>query len=357
MSEVRIDRRLAEIIRRDAGTPVLRTWFDAVRDGLECKGVVRFRLSELALDEERSYEVAVGIAHGLGRSLRQADSLEDLRLEVGETQRTAVPAGRGARTLLPHNDGGHCSYLTPSRLDAPGWREEARRYAERGHSERSTATHKLYAGIFVCHPGESLSVTTFYPLLPIVARGYRIRYGRAAGSVGELATFLGRNLLASLGRRGEGGSAYPSLAGILGCSEPMFEQVAPHTAEGDLPPEAYACVPELSSFTCSCPCGLCAGPAQRLFCRSLVASVRETWPTFCRLFERRRRTRRFDFLFWNNLRFLHGGLQGGPSRVLQPIALVVDRPAGAAYEAWLARCWRPPAKWPSFPRPRPSSIC
>ncbi|WBB80471.1 hypothetical protein O7606_03550 [Micromonospora sp. WMMD882] len=37
---------------------------------------------------------------------------------------------------------------------------------------------------------------------------------------------------------------------------------------------------------------------------------------------------------------VHGGLHGGPGRLLEPLCMVVDEPAGAAYERWLAASWR-----------------
>ena len=67
---------------------------------------------------------------------------------------------------------------------------------------------------------------------------------------------------------------------------------------------------------------------------------RAAYPAFRRRFEVCVSSEQGDLVMGHNLRLVHGGLMGGPSRLLEPLCLVVDRPEGDDYEAWLARQWR-----------------
>jgi hypothetical protein len=64
------------------------------------------------------------------------------------------------------------------------------------------------------------------------------------------------------------------------------------------------------------------------------------WPEFRRRYEIMVPSERYDLVIGHNLTMLHGGLAGGPDRLLEPLCLVVDEPSGADYERWLAASWR-----------------
>jgi hypothetical protein len=45
-------------------------------------------------------------------------------------------------------------------------------------------------------------------------------------------------------------------------------------------------------------------------------------------------------LLGHNLTMVHGGLMGGPGRLIEPICFVIDQPWGDQYETWLAQAWQ-----------------
>jgi hypothetical protein len=337
---VELDLATARAIVECSPSGRRQAWLQAAHGLLRGRSPRVLGIGRLGLGRERSRGLAIALVDGLREALLRAGGPEDLRVEVGKVQETHVSPGYATRTLLPHHDGGHCSYLTPSRLDLPGWEPARRRFAEQGLYAHSSPSHKLYQGIFIVDPGEAESITTYYPWLQILADGYRAARGREPTATPELATWLGDNLLRTLELQGQHGGRYPTLAASLGSSSLVFHGLSPHCAEDDVTRDDCERFPQLRELVRCCPCGACRAAAERLFCHSLLESLGLSWPAFRERYEFRVASERFDLVMGHNLVLLHGGLRGGASRRLEPISLVVDEPAGDGYEEWLAASWR-----------------
>jgi hypothetical protein len=317
---------------------------------LEGHGVAHLTIASLQLDVESARGVARAIVAAVGARLRRAWQLEKLEVETDRVQRTDVPAGFHTRTLLPHHDAAHSSFLTPSRLDCPDIDWRSRQFAARGYT--NGASHKLYQGIFIEDKGSGKSITSYYPLIPILTMACR-KHG-VVPTIPALAAFLARNIEGAHKARQALGSRYLTLAAALGADDPVFLAVAPHCAEADLPKEYYGRFPCLRSMSSDCGCGHCPGPTGRFFCASLIRVLGLGWLPFKECLEWRIKTNTHDLLLANNLTLLHGGIDGAPDRLLRPICLVLPEPRGYAYEHWLAESWRsrhlgaliPQLQWP-----------
>src|SRR5262245_15676725 len=71
-----------------------------------------------------------------------------------ESYGTPVAPFRQRRFLLPHQDGGHCSFLTPSRMDCPDIHPDERVFSNTVYWKRPS--HKLFQGFIITDPGEPL---------------------------------------------------------------------------------------------------------------------------------------------------------------------------------------------------------
>ena len=129
------------------------------------------------------------------------------------------------------------------------------------------------------------------------------------------------------------------MGAALGSRDLVQHGVSCHMAEADFSERERDRFPELVDLA-GCPCAGCEGPAQRLVCDMLHKTTGLTYPAFRRGFEVCVPSEQGDLVMGHNLRLLHGGLMGGPGRLLEPLCLVIDRPEGAAYEDWLAALWR-----------------
>jgi hypothetical protein len=263
-----------------------------------------------------------------------------LRLEIDKQQTTDIPSGSRIRTRLPHSDGQHCSYLTPSAEDVPGWDASLRTFSLSGYT--TTAAHKLYQGIFITDPGHALSVTTYYDWLSIIAdvRTLRRLDSDDGADPRAAARWLGDNLRHALALRSRHGCSYPSLGAMLGLTEEAFHGMGFANAEDPLPAEVGKKYPILWPMTQACACGTCIGETGRVFCHLLVQSAGMSWSAFRQRYEILVPGERYDLLFGHNLTMLHGGWAGGPDRLIEPLCLVVDEPSGTDYERWLAASWR-----------------
>jgi hypothetical protein len=135
-----------------------------------CMGGLVFRIGRLGLGLAESTALAVHIAELLRDHLVEAGAPHDLRVEVDADQACQVPAGWESRGFLPHHDSSHCSFLTPSILDVPGWRPEER--ATHGSGITRTDTHKLYQGFLVVHSGDAVGTTSFYNKIALLRRAF-----------------------------------------------------------------------------------------------------------------------------------------------------------------------------------------
>jgi hypothetical protein len=307
---------------------------------LHDRGFVVFRIGRLRLDIQCSRELCRAISEALCEELVRSGAPQGMSVEQDRPQQTFIPPGYDTRTLLPHHDGQHCSYLTPSIFDDPDWPVEAREFGTSGYT--TTSGHKMYQGVFIADPGDGLSITTYYDWLGVLATVWAERHDADPASVPipTLARWLGGNQRAALARQAEHGCSYPSLGGQLGLTEPVWNGLPFHYAEGTVSAFDRERFPLAAALSERCPCGECQGETARLFCHQMLAATGRNWRQFRRRWEVLVPSERFDLLFGHNLTTLHGGLAGGPGRLIEPFCLVVDSPVGERYEQWLAASWR-----------------
>lgn len=334
---VEIEPAVAKALLEGTDSTTAKGWLRSAGRSLELAGVVLFPLSELHPSEATAHELAAAITEGLIATLAESGLPSAARVEIDAVQTTEVPPSHLTRTVLPHHDGGHCSFLTPSAADVPDWKPAERTFAEENYC--TTEAHKLYQGILVLEPGEGRSLTGYYPWVPLVSRAFRLRQGRP-GSTTELARWLAGNLRSAQRAQEWSGSSYPSLAACLGARSRAAFAVVPHCAESEVNPALLQRYPELEQIAASCRCGSCAGPTGRIFCNLIADVLGLTWVELRQQFELPVESRRLDFVVGHNLTFVHSGIEGGRSRVLLPISIVLDFPGGAEYETWLGGQWR-----------------
>jgi len=307
------------------------------------RGVVVFRIGRLRLGMDDSRALAHLLVGRLRDVLVEGGAPADLRVEVDRPQVTFVPDGFATRTLLPHHDGQHCSFLTPSRLDDPAWDPAMREFGSTGYT--TTAAHKLYQGIFIADPGEALSVTPYYDWLAVIddvrrSRGQVRELENGGGDAGPAARWLGDNLRQAHALQPGHGCQYPSLGAMLGVGDPMWHALSFHHAEAPVDPESLHRNPVAAGLLGDCPCGTCEGETGRLFCHLTLLATGRTWAAFRERWEVLAPSERGDLVIGHNLTTLHGGWAGGPGRLIEPVCLVLDRPEGSGYENWLAASWR-----------------
>jgi hypothetical protein len=316
---------------------------DLVQRAADCLhggGVAAFRLGRLRLGGEDSRRLALLIVDRLRERLIDLGAPRAMRVENDRVQTTDIPSGAAVRDRLPHFDGQHCSYLTPSTEDDPDWDTALRTFSLSGYT--TTAAHKLYQGIFITDPGHALSVTTYYDWLSVIADVRAARHLDAADNLdpSAAARWLGANLRRSLAAQPSHDCSYPSLGAMLGLTEEAFHAMGFANADDHLSAEVAARYPILWPMARQCPCGTCVGDTGRVFCHMLVQSVGLSWPAFRARYEILVPSERYDLVIGHNLTMLHGGWAGAPDRLLEPLCLVVDEPSGADYERWLAASWR-----------------
>ncbi len=316
-------------------------WMEGVAravNTLPC-GVV-FGIGKLRLSLDASRALAHSLASTLCEALKRSGAPREMHVEIDRPQKTSVVENHQVRTLLPHHDGGHCSYLTPSRRHDPAWEARLRTFSSQpGYT--TTQAHKLYQGIFIAEPGEGLSVTTYYDFLQILRRAYACQTGSEARSVEQLAAWLGGNIRASLDLQPQHQSRYLTLGAALGARQIVYHALSIHYAEADFTDEEIERFPELVRFRAgeAGDDGRAESPTIRFLNQMLLDTLRLTWAEFLSTYEICVPGERFDFVCGHNLGLLHGGLMGGPGRLLEPICMVVDEASGEGYEDWLAQVW------------------
>lgn len=329
--------RVQQMLLADTHETTLDALADRAVDVIADEGAVLIRIGRLRLSEDASRTLARDVVRRLHDQLRSRGLPSSSYLEYDAVQGSAVAENATTRTLLPHHDGGHASYLTPSRLQDGRWEPARRTFSEDGFT--TTAAHKMYQGVFIADPGDALSVTTYYPWVRILRDAFAFSSGRAPGSPTELADWLGSNLSGAFARRQAHGCRYPSWAAMLGVAWPEAEAISLHYADVPLNDIDRDANRELVKLLDQCPCGACPGETTRLACHITGRALGLPWPQFRRRYELWACSERYDLIFGNNLTMMHGGLCGGPARTIEPMCLVVDRPAGDDYEAWLDGVW------------------
>lgn len=315
----------------------LERWLPDVADALERHEVILVKLGTLRLGGPESYELAQLVVRELRAELVRRGAPPQLDVEFDPVDDTAVEDGERTRDRLPHNDGQHGTYLTPSVLDAPEFDPRLRVFSRAGG--HSSSSHKPYSGIFIEEPGDGLSVTTFYDAFGLVRHAYRHQFG-AEPTVAATAGWLGTSVAAAVARQHQHGSAYPSLAGLLGAGDdPAWEVLDYCTSEARIPADLRSRYPALDRMRVRCPCERCQGETERIYCAMMQAALGIGWTTFREQHEMWMSSERFDLLFWNNLARLHGAVKGSCRRLLRPMYLSLPAATGEEYESWLSRLW------------------
>lgn len=257
-----------------------------------------------------------------------------------ESHGTPVAPFQKRRFLLPHQDGGHCSFLTPSRLDHPDLEAGDRVYSSTVYWRRPS--HKIYQGFLITNPGVPPGVTYYYDALTLLWDAYEHQHGRDPAGLGELAQFTVENLRRSRATQSIHRSRYLTFGALLGSPDPVHH-LSPSgpRAESEFWPAQYINLPRLCELSDRCPCGGCAGPGARLLCDACVQTLGRTWPEVRTHYETAVLGQRYDLLMGNNLTQFHAA-ESHMSRTIQPMCIVMDRPEGEPYERWLAAQWR---KW------------
>jgi hypothetical protein len=297
---------------------------------------VNIRLSRLRWPIETSQRLAHLIAEKIKIMLIQEHQASStLYVEIDRVQRTSVKQGQQVRTLLPHFDGAHCSYLTPSLLDMPSWNSSWRQFSSEAFT--TTQTHKMYQGIFILEPGNGLSVTTYYDLLQILQDTW-VYQKKYQVDVTAIVEWLGTNIKESLSLQHLHHSKYLSIGAMLGSSHILHHAFAVHYLEGDFTTDEIALFPQLQQFCYRA--NALHSPVELYLDDVLNATMGLDWESFRNRYEIALPNEQCDFIIGNNLSLLHGGLMGAADRVFEPICLVVDNPQGDKYELWLSQTWR-----------------
>jgi hypothetical protein len=302
-------------------------------------GVLMLRVHPLADDKSAAIAQAEAALVAITSALRDGHRLpRDAYVELDEeSYGTPVAPFRAGRFLLPHHDGGHCTYLTPSRHDVPDVDPAEREFSSTVYWKRPS--HKMYQGFIVTNPGQPPGETFYYDVLTLLADAYAHQRGRAP-NLFELESFNLENVRRSRLHRATHGSRYLTLGALLG-STTLEHHVMPSgpRAESEFWPAQYIALPGLCEIADACPCGTCDGPGVRLFCHMCVGTVGRTWPEFRAEYETRVVAEGHDVLIANNLTLLHAAISSA-SRTIRPLCIVTDRSEGEPYERWLAYQWR-----------------
>lgn len=306
-------------------------------DHLACGAIIGVHLG---IDGYLALERARQVAETIRSCLIERHGLPSASyVEIDEESR-GVPVApfQQRRFLLPHQDGGHCSFLTPSRLDSDKVDAEDRVFSSSIYWRRPS--HKLFQGFLVTNPGEPVGTTYYYSALALLRLAFSHRFGRQVAHVSELAGFALENVRRARSLRDIHGSRYLTPGAFLGSPNPAHH-VLPSgpRAESHFWPEQYAAIPELFDIAAGCSCGTCEGPGARALCHAFEATLGLTWPEVRARFEISAAAQRFDLLIANNLTLFHAA-ESGRTRTLVPICIVTDEFGGSDYEQWLAQQWR-----------------
>ncbi len=329
-ARVPLPAELLSKFRRNARDRECSTWAEAAAARVDSlpHGII-VPLGGDGADHETVAIAVRGVAEEIVGALRRRWSLDKLTPEYGSPQTTSVGRDKRARTLLPHHDGGNSSYLTPSRLDVPAWSADKRRtFPARVTTTRS---HKLYQGFVVQSVGEEDSITPYYDLASLLKLAFRHQNGSDCCDVVSLQKWCHGNLDYSIGLIRASGGGYIQLGALLGSRNPKHLLVNLHNLNDGFSEAEIAAFPEIGDVACT--------PA-RLFDEMILETTGRCWRDICMADEWRLETGRYDFVFGHNIVLMHGGINGGASRLLDPVCAAVEEASGDAYEHWLAEAWR-----------------
>lgn len=280
--------------------------FERLADGALA---VLVKTSRLALPAGPREQLARRIVDAFAGCVGTAFGL-DVATELDRPQRCDLPAG-ATRTLLPHHDGGHCSYLT-----APALAGTAPSRSLANDAYTTTDAHKIYQGLLLRDAGDAMSLTSYFDLVRLLADAWTHQRGHRP-TRSELVAWYQSNVTAAIERAGATG--YLPIGAQLGATGPARD-IAIHAYDGahDLAGERRS-ARQLAEQLAQTALGLSFA---ELMERHAVLAPCETG----------------DLLIGHNLFAWHGGVEGGRGREILPICVTL-RAEGPAYERWLALHW------------------
>lgn len=318
-------------------------WADQIATLLDSlpSGLV-FRIGKLRLSYETSYYLAYRISLEICNALKRVGCPKNMKVETGLPQFSQVFRGYQHRTLLPHHESGHASFLSPSLNECPSWNVNMRTFSKSTLSRiTSTSTHKLYQGLFISEPGECLSITTFYDLVKILLDAFRYNTGIRPKTIQEVSSWLADNIRRFYNQRYLHKSDYLTIGAVLGGKKLVYLGTPIHYAEAEFDDEQLTLFPELNEFQKFK--GSTPSPTERFLNEMISDLLGIDWERFREKYEICVSSERYDFILGNNLCLLHGGLQGDSKRLLERIFLSVSS-YGYEYENWLSNMWHVHAK-------------
>lgn len=325
---------LADKLAEQRPDPQSRDWADQVAAALDRlpHGVV-VRISRLGLDDRTAVTVARHAVEAVTDALRRRWSLDALMPEYGEPQDTVVPQGQSVRSLLPHHDGGNCSYLTPSRLDVSDWAAEDRRTSVQ--SVTTTRMHKLYQGFFVRTVGDGESLTPYYEIVAMLMLSVMRRSRTTPVAIETLHAVCADHLRRAIALLRQRGGGYVQLSAILGARDPKHILVNMHNLQDGFSAAELSAFQDLGTLIYNGKT-----PAEQLFEEMIEETVGLSWSALRGRTELCLQTDRHDLVLGHNILLMHGGLRGGRARVLEPMCIVLPDSSGDAYERWLSAAWK-----------------
>jgi hypothetical protein len=309
-------------------------------DCLAAAEVVTVRFHPRALPKAVVVQHAEVALCGIRRVLVERHALPDAAYVEIDDESRGVPVApfHKRRFLLPHQDGGHCSFLTPSQLHCPDLLPEDRLFSSSVYWRRPS--HKMYQGFLVTRTGEPAGETYYYNAVGLLRLAYARRHGRLPVNISQLARFCLENIRQSKALQPIHASRYLVLGALLGSPEPAHHTLpSGPRAESEFWPAQYTNIPGLSELADTCPCGVCDGPGARLICNALDRTLGLSWPRVRFEYEARVTAGVHDLLLANNLTFFHAA-ESQATRTIVPMCIVVQDPSGVAYERWLAEQWQ-----------------
>jgi hypothetical protein len=280
--------------------------FERLADGALA---VLVKTSRLVLPADDRFVLARRIVDAFAERVGAAFGLE-VATELDRPQRCDLPAGV-TRTLLPHHDGGHCSYLT---APAPAGSPPRRTLANDAYT--TTNEHKIYQGLLLREAGDAMSLTSYFDLVRLLADAWAHQHGHRP-TRSTLVAWYQRNVTEAIERAGASG--YLPIGAQLGAAGPSRDAAIHHYDGSHEIAGERRSVKELAEQLAETSLGLSFA---ELMERYAVLAPCETG----------------DLLVGHNLFAWHGGVEGGRGREILPICVTV-RAEGPAYERWLALHW------------------
>ena len=301
------------------------------------QGVV-VKLSKLNLTIEETKDFAKKLLEKLIPYLIRNGAPKEVFLEIDKIQPTIVKKNFNSRTLLPHHDGGHCSYLTPSKIDVPDWDEKYRIFSTENF--HTTHLHKIIQGILILDPGEKESITTYYDWIQILRDAYIYQHAGKQPTVIDLQKWIGSNIKYSLDNQVSHKNNYLNIAGALGTKKLIYHSLSLHSTAEEIDVSILEKFAEMEILQDSCECKNCDTDILRILCNILKETMGISYSQFIDRYEKKAYSEKLDLVLGNNLSLLHGGLNGGENRLILPMCYTIENNSSLEYEKYLKKLWR-----------------